>query len=61
MRILQLCRGYCDGSATYSVYRKPPNISPGLIQVRKLFWGGLIHGGGLIHRWAYTWKTIATY
>ena len=33
-------------------YRKPPNISPGLIFVRKHF-GGLIHGeliyGGLIY------------
>ena len=30
------------------IYRKPPNISPGLILVRKPFLGGLYSGGGLI-------------
>ena len=42
-------------------YRKIPNISPGLIEVRKHFWGfmfgglifgGLIFGGAYI-RWAF--------
>ena len=33
-------------------YRKIPNISPGLIRVRKPFWGGL-YSGGVIFRGAY--------
>ena len=33
----------------YSRYRKPPNISPGLVLVRiKPFFDGLIHGGAYI-------------
>ena len=31
-----------------TIYRKIPNISPGLIEVRKHFLGGLYLGGGLI-------------
>ena len=27
-------------------YRKIPNISPEIMEVRKHFWGGLIFGGG---------------
>ena len=37
-----------------SVYRKPLNISPGLIFVRKPFLMGL-YTGGLIHGRAYIW------
>jgi hypothetical protein len=40
---------------TYTVYRKPPTISPGLIYFRKRFLTGLYKGGGLIYGWAYTW------
>ena len=29
----------------FGVYRKIPNVSPGLIEVFKHFWGGLIFGG----------------
>ena len=36
----------------WSKYRKPPNISPGLIFVRKHFLVGLYMGG------AYTWEGL---
>ena len=35
-----------------NIYRKPPNISPGLIFVRKHFLVGLYMGG------AYTWEGL---
>ena len=34
----------------HSTYRKIPNISPGLIEVRKHFLGGLYSGGAYIRR-----------
>ena len=37
-------------------YRKPPTISPGLIQVRKLFLGGIIQG----NFYAYILRIIIT-
>ena len=37
-----------DPFVSYFVYRKIPNISPGLIEVRKHFLEGLYSGGGLI-------------
>ena len=40
--ILSKCFSVAKGSFTY---RKIPNISPGLIEVRKHFLGGLYAGG----------------
>ena len=40
------------------MYRKIPNIGPGLIELRKLFFGGLYLGGAYIRGGLYSGKLI---
>ena len=42
-------------------YRKIPNISPGLIEVRKHFWGGLYSGGLIFGRLIFGGHFVLVY
>ena len=49
-RVGAYSRGALNRSITVMLYRKIPNISPGLIEVRKHFLEGLYSGGPYIRR-----------